>query len=856
MKIRIGTLLLSLLLLAAAFASCSRADQNAADCPDGQCEIPEYDEGGKQVYAIVSPVGHHDVESISQAPRLDTLAGKTIALVGGSFMADITHGELIRCLKKDYPDVTVYSFSEVGSGGPYSVFGQSAQTAAFQNRLKELKVDAVISGNCGCGLCTTKETGSSIAAEYVGIPAVTVGAPTFAAQIRSTGVNRGVPVLRVAEYPGAFAAHSTEELIENTRETVYPQVVKALTEEIRQAEIDLYADEGRRPYDEIVYYGNYDEIQDFCRVNGWTDGLPVVPPTDEAVREYLRYTPLNAEEVLGTYPLAYRETTVYTVAANAVMAGVPKEFMPFCVAFTQCLADPEWRRPLASTHGWSPFAWINGPVARQLGVDCAQGMISEETNKALGRFLDLAMLNLGGYYVKENRMGTFGYLSPWTFAEDEAACLAAGWEPYHVTKGYGLNDNTLTASSALQWGNNVTPATDDPEQIMKLLAWDITEKQQNGLGNTNPQVYRTVFVTAVVARDLAKGYASKSALEDALIETARRPLRMRAYANYWANTGSAQSGKRTLEEHFQMLLSDSDERAALTATPEWLAGLTDESEIYTIATMLKGQTAILVAGDADRNKFQVMPGGGYATVEILLPDRWDELVAPLGYEPLAHFYLERESEKIPGEKEPGAGPIPDGTYRTVASEEYLNDAGRMLLSSDGILRYRVTTAGEIKEAPLSSLGGPAKILRALPVNASVTFSGGRVTEITLRPAAGEKRGDASGLSAELLGGARLRVSVTVKQSKEDGGVTAAGSVLLLNASLTEFDLDLGGVPEIREGSSPGFLTLSGGKVRLNGDAPPGSSAKVIVKSSNGSYRMMSFIKKENGNLQLTYILSK
>lgn len=860
MKKRIALFLFALFLMIPLFAGCSSETETEAetqsteDCPDGECEIPEVDDAGKQVYAIVSPVGYHDVESITQAPRLDSLSGKTIALVGGSFMASVTHEELIRCLKADYPDITIYSFSEVGSGGPYSVFGQSTQTLNFQERLKELKVDAVISGNCGCGLCTTKESGSSIAAEYIGIPSVTVGAPTFVAQIHSTGVNRGVPVLRTAEYPGAFSAHSTEELIKNTREIVYPAVVKALTEEITQLEIDFYANEGKRPYDEIIYYGNYEEIQEFVQVNGWSDGLPVTPPTDEAIREYLRFTPLQAEDVLGTYALAYRETTVYTVAANAVMAGVPKEFMPICIAFTECLADSEWRRPLASTHGWSPYAWINGPVARQLGIDCAQGMISEETNKALGRFIDLAMLNLGGYYVKENRMGTFGYLTPWTFAEDEEACLAVGWEPYHVTKGYDLNDNTLTAASALQWGNNVTPATDDPEQIMKLLAWDITEKQQNGLGNTNPQVYRTVFITASVARDLAKGYATKGALEDALVETARRPLWMRAYANYWANTGSTQFDKRTLEEHFQMLLSDSDERAALTDTPEWLQGLTDAEQIYTIATMLKGQTPILVTGDGDRNKFQVMPGGGYATVEIRLPENWDELIAPMGYEPLANFYL--ESTNAPEKAEDSSDTLPDGTYRMVASEEYLNDGGRMILTSDGILRYCVTAAGDVKEAELTSLGILAKVLRALPVNASVSVSGGSVKEVTLRPASGERRGDASELTRELLGDADLRISVTVKQSKEDGGVTATGSVLLLSPSLTAFDLNLGGTPELRDGATAGFLTLTGSLVELNPDARPGSSAKMIVKLSNGSYRMMTFAKKEDGIIQITYTLSK
>ncbi len=852
MKLRFSALLLALLFILPFAAACSEGEISSTECVDGQCVVPTYDDEGREVYAVVSPVGYHDVESISQAPRLESLSGKTVALVGGSFRASETHAELIRCLKRDYPDIKIYSFSEVGSGGPYSVFGQSAQTVAFQEKLKELGVDAVISGNCGCGLCTTKETGSSIAAEYIGIPAVTVGAPTFVAQIHSTGVNRGVPVLRTAEYPGAFASHSEEELLKNTRETVYPQVVKGLTEAITQAEIDLYANAGKRPYDEIVYYGNFDEIQEFCRVNGWTDGMPVLPPTDDAIREYLRFTPLEAGEVLGTYALAYRETTVYTVAANAVMAGVPKEFMPLCVAFTECLADSEWRRPLASTHGWSPYAWINGPVARQLGIDCAQGMISEETNKALGRFIDLAMLNLGGYYVKENRMGTFGYLTPFTFAEDEEACLAAGWEPYHVTLGYDLNDNTLTAASALAWGNNVTPATDDPERIMQLIAWDVTEKQQNGLGNTNPQVPRTILITSSVARDLAKGYAAKGALEDALIETARRPLWMRAYANYWANTGSTQFDKRTLEEHFQMLLADSGERAALTGTPEWLEGVTGDDEIYTIATMLKGDTAILVTGDADRNKFQILPGGGTATVKIRLPENWDEIIAPMGYEPLANFTLEKTS----GGGEKTSASLPDGVYRLVASEEYLNDAGRMLLSSDGTIRYRTTAAGETKSIALTELGEAAKILRAVTVNASLTFSGGKVTEVTLRPAANEARGDASDLTKEVLGGAAVRVMAVVKQSKADGGATASGATLTLSPTVTEFSLDLGGTPELREGATPGFLTLSGGAVTLSASAAPGSTAKIIVKLSGGAYRMMTFVKTQEGNVRLTYSLSK
>ena len=554
-------------------------------------------------------------------------------------MAGTSHPEIKKCIEKEFPDCQVFMFDDIGAAGPFSVFAQTEKTKAFQKKLKDLKIDALITGNCGCGLCTTKECGNSIAAEYIGIPTVTLGAPTFIAQIHSTGVNRGVPVLRSAQYPGAFASHSTEELKKNAREVLWPQIKEALTAPITEKEIAEYAPQGKRPADEIIYYGNFDEVQEFLSINGWTDGLPVVPPTDEKIQEYLKFTGYKGSDILGTFALAYRETSVYTVAANAVMAGLPKEFMPVCIAFVQAMNDGEWRRPLASTHGWTPFAFLNGPLARELGIDNQQGMISEEKNKALGRFIDLAMLNIGGYYVKENRMGTFGYLTPFTFSEDEEACVRIGWQPYHVQQGYKLNQNTITLGSALAWGNNVTPATDDPEKIMESMAFDITEKQQNGLGNTNPQVPRTLFITEYVAKDLAKEYKSKSDLEDALIETARRPLQMRTYAHYWANTGSQQFKRRSFDQHYKMLAKDPREQAKMTPTPPWLKGLVKDKEIMTIATMNKGETAILVTGDANRNKFQTIPGGDFVTREIKLPKNWNQLVAPLGYQPIEDFYL-------------------------------------------------------------------------------------------------------------------------------------------------------------------------------------------------------------------------
>lgn len=135
--------------------------------------------GSASTYAVVAPVGKQTISMMTQAPRLDTLEGKTIALVGGSFMAHVTHPEIKRLILRNYPTAKVILLEEIGSGGPFPGPGVVRRAKDdFQRKLKEMGVQAVISGNGGCGLCTPKETGSSIAAEYLGIPAVTIAGLT------------------------------------------------------------------------------------------------------------------------------------------------------------------------------------------------------------------------------------------------------------------------------------------------------------------------------------------------------------------------------------------------------------------------------------------------------------------------------------------------------------------------------------------------------------------------------------------------------------------------------------------------------------------------------------------------------
>ena len=101
----------------------------------------------------------------------------------------------------------------------------------------------------------------------------------------------------------------------------------------------------------------------------------------------------------------------------------------------------------------------------------------------------------------------------------------------------------------------------------------------------------------------------------------------------------------------------SEENAEMTPTPEWYAS--DEPQMLTIPTMVKGETAFLITGDPSRNKIQTLPGGAMSTAVVELPAAWDDLMAEKGYEPLRSFYLE---------------PIDDEGYDIVTSIEEVNTA--------------------------------------------------------------------------------------------------------------------------------------------------------------------------------------
>ena len=394
---------------------------------------------------------------------------------------------------------------------------------------------------------------------------------------------------------------------------------------------------------DIVFSGTLEKVQQYFESKGWTNGLPIIPPTQELVSKFYQYTPYAQNDVLAKIPPANRQVMTKHVAVVGAMAGCPPEYMPILVAFTKAIMNDDFRKTLSNIHAWTPFLWLNGPIARQLKIGAGQGAISSPNNKKIARFIDLAMINFSNADEKKNRIGALGVLSSLAMAENEEAVARIGWQPYHVQQGFNVNDSTITVATFFNWGNPLTPATNNAEQIVELMAWDSVEKGQFALGSGISCIHRTIFITESVAKELSTKYTDKKSLEEALIQKARRPLEERVYANYWANpTSSFDSATYSIEQHKAKIATE--EKAELTPIPNWLSWI-QQDKIQTIPVMTNDKTAIIIAGDSNKKNILTVPGSGMITIKIELPNNWNVLVKKLGYREIT-FYYYKTGQKI------------------------------------------------------------------------------------------------------------------------------------------------------------------------------------------------------------------
>ena len=216
-----------------------------------------------------------------------------------------------------------------------------------------------------------------------------------------------------------------------------PDVARRLA--VRRGTEKLAARRVRVPVDQDAF--------EFFAEQGLTDGLPVVPPTEERVVRMLEGTARAPAEVVAQVPPNLAAATVEKIAINAVMAGCRPEYLPVVIAAVEAVCTDEFNLHgvLATTYFVGPLVVVNGPVRHAIGLNCGRNVFGQgfRANGTIGRALQLVVRNVGGGRPGDVDMATFGQPGKFTACigeNEEESC----WDPLHVERGFDRDQSTVT----------------------------------------------------------------------------------------------------------------------------------------------------------------------------------------------------------------------------------------------------------------------------------------------------------------------------------------------------------------------------------------------------------------------------
>ena len=229
-------------------------------------------------------------------------------------------------------------------------------------------------------------------------------------------------------------------------------------------------------------YADYDELLEDYYERGWTDGLPVVPPTAEKVQRFLTLAGLEPDEILGSVPTRAVVVTAEHAAINAVMAGCRPEYFPAVVAAVRAHLDEmgNCHSTTGTLSGAVQTVIINGPFRNEWGVASGQGCLGPgcRPNATIGRALRLVIRNvcraIPGFLDRASFSSPMRY--SFCFAENEEA---SDWVPLHVQRGFAPEQSTVTVASFM----NFVPATDMTSRTCVDIANSIVKTMRSkGIG--------------------------------------------------------------------------------------------------------------------------------------------------------------------------------------------------------------------------------------------------------------------------------------------------------------------------------------------------------------------------------------
>ena len=295
------------------------------------------------------------------------------------------------------------------------------------------------------------------------------------------------------------------------------------------------------------------EANELYQRNGWTDGLPIVPPTEDAVARFLDAAKLAAADVIGVEPVRRRSITAEKVSIAAVMAGCLPEYMPVVVAAMKAMCDPQYalHGSTASTGGSAPFIVVNGPIRLAIGMNTTHNALANASraNATVGRTIRLILLNVLGGIPGQLDRSTLGHPGKFTFcvAEDEEDST---WLPLSVERGIPAGTSAVTALQVESPHQIMNEWTHDPKEILDTYAAAIRSNMltysiwEGNYAFVIPKQHREIFAAAGWTKQNIREYTFEAA---------------RVKRGEWRTVGKAAvAGRKDEEKVYRALRSPDD----------------------------------------------------------------------------------------------------------------------------------------------------------------------------------------------------------------------------------------------------------------------------------------------------------
>jgi len=445
--------------------------------------------------------------------------------------------------------------------------------------------------------------------EDFGKPVVLLANSGFAADARSAASSRGMPGLRIV--PENVTPESTVAAnIEKGIAEVMDDIVAGLTRPLSTEE-KLPKNEATT-VPRIAFNGSYEEVNQYFYRHGWTDGLPIVLPTEEAVAEMMTGTDLPPDHVVTKIIPRLGKATVERIAINAVMAGALPTHMPVIIAVVQAIGLEEIPRTRfdvfqVSTGSWAPFVMINGPVRKDLNLNTGTGALSPGNiaSAAIGRAVGMIVRNIGAARAGIEDMGVMGNPAKYSLVLGESE-EESPWEPLHVERGFKKEDSTVTMFFPNQFIMSVVRGT-DAKGIL------------DSISGSDPRILNALLIIPAHAEILANEGWTKAKVREYVMKLGEagsaksRPQRGGAPDAAPATSDAAPSKRRSLSGSTGDVTATATAAAAPPTTPE-------------------DALAIVVAGGAGtwysifRSTGGGILGNDFISKKIELPKNWDKLV--------------------------------------------------------------------------------------------------------------------------------------------------------------------------------------------------------------------------------------